>query len=255
MEYSILVEDHKRAEGIKAEHGLSIYFSAGGKKILFDTGQSDLFQVNAGKMGIDLSDLDYVVLSHGHYDHTGGLRFLPEECKAILVAHPDYCFPKYDGKRSIGIPAEAKLETWLSQTSLDLAEGVFFLGEIPGVRKTFGQCVGADGVTRDDPLFDDTGLVVLEGGRAVVLCGCAHSGIVNIAKYVKKLCGPEEMVLVGGFHLHESTEKEIVGVIDELKALKVSAVYCGHCTGKKATELLLEEFGGEELYSGMRIDL
>lgn len=253
--YSILVEDHKKPEGIGAEHGLSIYLETGEKKILFDTGQSGLFLENAKKMGLDLSDLDYVVISHGHYDHTGGLGYLSEGCGAIIVAHPDYLFPKYDGKRSIGIPAEAKLETWLSQTPLDLAEGVVFLGEIPGVRKTFGQCVGADGVTRDDPLFDDTGIAVLEGKRAVVLCGCAHSGIVNIAKYAKKLCDPKEMVLVGGFHLHDRTEKEIMDVIKELKALNVSSVYCGHCTGKKATELLLKEFGGEELYSGMILNL
>jgi len=255
MEYSILVEDHKRAEDIKAEHGLSIYFSAGGKKILFDTGQSGLFLENAKKMGVDLSDIDYAVISHGHYDHTGGLRHLPEGCKAVLVAHPDYGLQKYDGERFVGMPATCSLEEELSRIPLELSENVYFLGEIPGERNPFGQYIAADGVKRDDPLYDDTGIAVLEGKKAVVLCGCAHSGIVNIARYTKKLYEPDEIILVGGFHLHDKAEKEIMGVIGELKELNISATYCGHCTGKKAAELLIKEFGGEEMYSGMRIEL
>ena len=255
MEYTILVEDHKGPEEIKAEHGLSIFFSAGKKRILFDTGQSGLFLENARKMNADLSDIDYVVISHGHYDHTGGLRFLPEECKAVFVAHPDCSFPKYDGERAIGMLHSSPLEEELSQIPMELSENVFFLGEIPGERTPFGQYIAADGVKRDDPLYDDTGIAVLEGKKAVVLCGCAHSGIANIARYAKKLYEPDEMVLVGGFHLHDKTEKEIMDVINELKELDISATYCGHCTGKKATGLLLKEFGGEELYSGMRIEL
>jgi len=146
MEYCVLVENHEEVRDIKAEHGLSIFFSKGGKKILFDTGQSSLFLKNAEKMGVDLSDLDYVVLSHGHYDHTGGLRFMPEGCKAVLIAHPDYRMQRCLGERSIGIPAEVSLETRLLRKPLEIAEGVFFLGEIPGRRKTFGQCISPDGV-------------------------------------------------------------------------------------------------------------
>jgi 7,8-dihydropterin-6-yl-methyl-4-(beta-D-ribofuranosyl)aminobenzene 5'-phosphate synthase len=239
--------------GLGAEHGLSIFFKWGAKRFLFDTGQSSRFLKNAAKIGIDLSQLDYVILSHGHYDHTGGLQFLPENCGATLVAHPDYRFPKYDGERFIGTSYAGGLLKKLSRMHVALTPKVHFLGEIPGERKPFGEYVAADGVRRGDMLYDDTGVVVLDNGKAIVLCGCAHSGIVNIVEYAKNLFSPEKIVLIGGLHMHDYGIEEIQKTAAELKALGVTEVYCGHCTGEEATDALLSAFRGCRLSSGMKI--
>lgn len=256
MDFHILVEDSRGEKEFLFEHGLSVYFEADGKRFLMDAGQSKAYLKNAEILGIDLTKLDYIVFSHGHYDHTGGIRYIPKECNAKIIAHPDYSTQKYDGERYIGMPQEEiHLEEELSQIPVKLSENVFFLGEIPGDRKPYGEYIGPCGEKREDNLFDDSAIAVNRKNSLIILCGCAHSGIINIVKYAQKICGKKETTIIGGLHLLSSTEEETKKTIDDLKTLNVSKVFCGHCTGEKACDNLIKQIGGEKLFSGKKITI
>jgi len=120
MKIITLIENHVNSPGLVAEHGLSLYIDTGNKKILFDTGQSGLFIQNAQKLGIDIREIDLLVISHGHYDHTGGLyQFLEVNKKATVYAKKEIFTPKYSGKtRFIGTQPNEELLADLSYQPL-----------------------------------------------------------------------------------------------------------------------------------------
>jgi len=256
MKIYILVEDTKKESRFEAEHGLSAYFEKDGKKFLFDLGQSGMFLRNAGKMGLDLSDVDYLIFSHGHYDHTGGLPALPKTSKLKIVAHPDCLLPKYHDKRYIGIPAGIDNKIFnLKDKPFKLTEHVWFLGEIPGNReKNLGNQV-KDGIKSKDFLLDDSALVIIEENRLVIISGCAHSGIANIARYAKNLFPKKELTIIGGFHMLNHSDEQIQKTIKDLKKLNVIKVYPGHCTGNVAIKALLSIFKGERIHSGKVLEV
>ncbi|MBN1157339.1 MBL fold metallo-hydrolase [Candidatus Woesearchaeota archaeon] len=251
MKICILVEDKKEEESFGSEHGLSIYFEKDGKRFLFDTGQSNLFIENAKKLGIDLAKTDYIILSHGHYDHSRGLTFLNLEGNTQIITHSHSIYPKYDGSRYIGFPQiKHDWSILLSEKLKQLTTNVCYLGEIPGEgRSGLGHHV-RNNVKCVDHLLDDSAVAINDQERLVILSGCAHSGIVNIVKYAGKLFKPAEIILIGGFHMHKHTLSEINDIIKELKKLNVKTVYPGHCTGKNAIKAMLDSFKGERLYSG-----
>jgi len=251
MNIYILVEDKKEDIKFEAEHGLSIYFGKDDKKFLFDTGQSDLFLKNANKLGISLSKIDYLIFSHGHYDHTGGLEYLPLSDKTKIIAHPHSLLPKYKGKRYIGFPKFK--DDWvvlLKDKPVKLTKNVYFLGQIPGERRSSLGYYIKNNVKSRDFLLDDSAIAIIEDKNLIILSGCAHSGIVNIIKHAKKLFNPKEIIVIGGFHMLNYSDKEIGDTINELKKLKVVKIYPGHCTGQKAVKKLLNYFDGENLYPG-----
>ena len=256
MNIYVLTEDTKKDEKFDAEHGLSLYFEKDNKNFLFDTGQSDLFLKNANKLGIDLSKIDYLIFSHGHYDHTGGLTYLQLNGKVKIIAHP-YCLcPKYYGKRYIGFPKHnSELVMLLKEKPAALTKNVHFLGQIPGERRSSLGCYVKDNVKYTDFLLDDSAMAIIENDKLIILSGCAHSGIVNIVKYAKELFNQKEIAVIGGFHMLNYSDKEINSIINELKRLGVIKIYPGHCTGQKAVEKLLNSFDGEGLYSGKVIQI
>jgi 7,8-dihydropterin-6-yl-methyl-4-(beta-D-ribofuranosyl)aminobenzene 5'-phosphate synthase len=251
MKINILVEDTKKESKFGAEHGLSVYFEKDGKKFLFDLGQSSMFLKNANELNLDLKDIDYLIFSHGHYDHTGGLPYFQVSNKLRIIAHPHCLLPKYDRDRYIGFPEKAdKLIIELKEKPFQLTEHVWFLGQIPGERKTnLGYCL-KDNIKNKDFLLDDTALVIDENDRLIIIAGCAHSGIVNITKYAMQLFQKKEIILIGGFHMLNYSKEGIQKTIEELKNLNVTQVYPGHCTGDIAIEDLLNSFSGKRLYSG-----
>jgi 7,8-dihydropterin-6-yl-methyl-4-(beta-D-ribofuranosyl)aminobenzene 5'-phosphate synthase len=256
MKIQVLVEDTKKNDDFESEHGLSIYFEKDGKKFVFDLGQSAMFLRNAGRLGLGLNDVDFLVFSHGHYDHTGGLPFLPRNSKLRVIAHPRSLLPKYDRTRYIGLPAKpAGLMMELNEEPVKLAEHVWFLGQIPGKRKKSIGYYVKDGIKSEDFLLDDTALAIDGGDRIIIIAGCAHSGIVNIVKCAVKLFAKKKIILVGGFHMLDYLFKEINETTKELEKLKVKEVYPGHCTGNKAIEALLSSFSGERLYSGKILEV
>jgi len=255
MKFYILIEDTSK-EGFEAEHGLSIYFEKNRKKFIFDLGQSNKFLKNAEKLKIKLNKIDFLVFSHGHFDHTGGLPYFQVNEGLKIICHPDCLLPKYYRKKYIGFPKNMdNLLADLKNKPFKLTKNVLFLGEIPGKRRSpLGEYVKG-GIKKADFLLDDSALVIFEDDRAIIIAGCAHSGIVNIVRYVHKLFKAKKIIVVGGLHMLDYSDEEINRTIEKLKKLSVVKIFPGHCTGKKAIEELLASFSGERLYSGKIIEV
>lgn len=230
MRIVTLVENTANDARLQPEHGLSLYIEACGSKILFDMGQSDAFARNAQVLGIDLSQVDFAVVSHGHYDHGGGLEtFLKINSKAPVYIHKLAFGEHYNGAKYIGLNPELQLESRLIFTD----DEVF---PMPGVKLTdcrlqgwnfssWGLCRREQGKLCDDPFLHEHYLLIAEGEKQILISGCSHKGIVNIAEYFK----PD--VLIGGFHLNKLEDFDQLCKIGEKLKKTGRMYYTGHCTG------------------------
>ena len=260
-----------------AEHGFSAFIEAEGKRILFDTGYSGAFLQNATKMGIDLFDLDYIVLSHGHFDHTGGLwhllhRFMEAAIEDMphrlprLIAHPRCFLPRPKPPLAdIGsvLPADEVqrfMPLELSTRPVSLTPNLFFLGEIeqtfpfedtdPGPRRIEMP----DGSMQKDRILDDTSLAFRGPDGLVVITGCAHAGICNTVEYAKKVCKETRVHdIVGGLHLR-TPGLQLDGTIAYLRNLHPDALHACHCTSLMAKVALAHVAPLQETGVGLRLE-
>lgn len=245
-----------------AEWGLSILVETDNLKILLDTGQSISTAHNAAVLGIDLSHIEKIVLSHGHYDHTGGLwEVLTRMRKETeIIAHPEVWASKYRYNASeghyiyIGIPFQREhLESQgasfiLTPEPVWLTENIVTSGEIPMV--TDYEKIDANLHVKEgeefgpDPLGDDQAIFVKTELGLVVLLGCAHRGVINTLHHARELTGVESIHMVlGGTHLLRASEVQLELTIAELKAFGVQRLGVSHCTGMWAAARLAQEFG------------
>jgi 7,8-dihydropterin-6-yl-methyl-4-(beta-D-ribofuranosyl)aminobenzene 5'-phosphate synthase len=269
------VENTVNQAGLLAEHGLSFWVERGDRRILFDTGQGMALAHNADKLGIDLSLADDVVLSHGHYDHTGGLlAALPRFREATVYAHLELFRDRYlrhpqSGARSIRSPIESF--DWLKARvgrvvptdaqPVELSAGVRLTGQIPR-RNDFEDTGGAfyldRACTKQDPLIDDQALFLETGRGLVVLLGCAHSGVVNTLDHIRSLTGDRQIrTIVGGMHLRHASEDRLGRTVHRLRELDVRRIGLAHCTGFTAMARLHQELPNRCFHcvSGTRIEL
>jgi 7,8-dihydropterin-6-yl-methyl-4-(beta-D-ribofuranosyl)aminobenzene 5'-phosphate synthase len=254
-----LVENTVNVGGLRAEHGLAFLIRVGRRKLLFDTGQTDLLVHNAQKMGLALDDLDAVVLSHGHYDHTGGLEAICRVApKARILAHPEVIGPKFaanaDGtSRFIGLAPEF-IEllrssngriTWTAQPT-EALPGVFVTGEVPrtnGFEDTGGKFFLDADCTRVDPLLDDQALYFDTARGLVVILGCAHAGVVNTLAFIRDLAPNRPIhAVIGGMHLLGAGPERMKATMEALRRWKPGQICAAHCTGTAATAQLWNEF-------------
>lgn len=273
MIVKVLAENTAVSEDFGAEHGLSLYIETGKRKLLFDVGGSGLFAENGKKMGVDLSKVDIAFISHGHYDHGGGLEvFLRENGRAKIyiqkTAFEDYYAERAGGKTVyIGLKKElGENERFVFAGAHEvIEEGIELFSDIRGRHplplSNRGLMMEEEGKRMPDAFRHEQVLAVSEEGKTLLVTGCAHNGILNILEYFERKTGREPDYVAGGFHLASPTgvrEKEET-VKETALALKRSKAkfFTGHCTGETAYGLLRSVIGDRiwRLSSGAEISL
>lgn len=261
----------KDRDDLIAEHGLSLYMECNDRCILFDTGASGAFEKNAGKLGVNLRDVDVLVISHHHYDHGGGLaRFLEVNHKAKIYLRKcdeDDLYFRVPGivSRYIGLDQEL-LEKQAGRIEFierftEILPDLYILTDIPkkfslpkGNRRLFTK---KDNRFRQDKFEHELIMVQREGHELVVFTGCAHSGILNMmAAVTEKFPDVPIKGVFGGFHLMglpklntmSGSKAEVRGIGKELLKYPIEQVYTGHCTGQKAYRILKELMAGKLKY-------
>ncbi|MGV8091215.1 MAG: MBL fold metallo-hydrolase [Mangrovibacterium sp.] len=228
-----------------AEHGLSYLIEHDGVRLLFDTGQSNLFLRNASVMGIDVINRHMIVLSHGHFDHGNGLEYLPG---GKLLCHPD-CFVKryratdhsYIGLKNSRSEIAERFELIASKDPYRISDTIVFLGEIPRLTDFESQATSfsfEDGTP--DFVMDDSALAFLMNEGLFVITGCGHAGIVNTLEHARRVTGENRLYgIMGGFHLKRQ-DRQTKETIRYLEGNGVKHVFPSHCTAFPA----LMEFAG-----------
>ena len=246
--------------GVLAEHGFSAYLEVGDDRLIFDAGQTGTAVDNARALGIDLAGVS-IALSHGHYDHTGGLRRLLEATGPVPVrAHPDVFMSRYSRRggalRQIGIPFRredlegmgARFE--FSRGAQEIFPRVWLSGEVPRAAEFEGPSedlvvVSEEGEIVVDPIRDDQALIVVLERGIFVLLGCAHSGMISTLVHAKKVTGCDRVLgVAGGTHLGFGGGDKLPRTIEALRGFDLEVLAPSHCTGFSAAAALAAEFPG-----------
>jgi 7,8-dihydropterin-6-yl-methyl-4-(beta-D-ribofuranosyl)aminobenzene 5'-phosphate synthase len=247
--------------GTLGEHGFAALLEEDGRTLLFDTGQGATLLHNARVMNRGLDRIDAVVLSHGHYDHTGGLLPLLQQGGGRHVyAHPGVFSPRFRVRENgehvaIGIPwgkellEESGARFDLGRDFRSLGGGVYLTGEVPRLvpfeTGDSGLFCDPDG-TVPDPLTDDQSLVIVSRHGLVLLLGCCHAGVVNTIELAREQTGIAEIYgIIGGTHLGFSTPQQLDDTVRALRKYKVRKILGSHCTGFAAAARLVREFPRE----------
>lgn len=248
MKVTILCENTAGRENNKiclAEWGFSAFIETKDAKILFDTGHTEIYKHNAEKLGINLEKTDFVVLSHRHWDHTGGMRFHNFKAKKKLIFHSGLlkALPENKSKKIID-----DFDIIISEKPLEFSEGVYFLGEIPRINNF------EKGEFKGDKMLDDSALVFKTRHGAIVIAGCSHSGIANICEYAKRTTGQKLYAVIGGFHLFVEDQKAVNGAIEYFKKEKPKFIYPMHCVDFPTLAKFHSVFGIQKLSTGDKIE-
>ncbi len=249
MKITILCENqssHEGAKVCKSEWGFSAFIQSEDVNILFDTGHTDIYLQNARQLGIDLQETDFIILSHHHWDHAGGLQFHDFKEKKNLIIHPEIIdkLPENSSKlfqRDFNIIS--------SKNSFEFSKNIFYLGEIPR-KNTFEK-----GKYKEDKMLDDSAIAIKTDKGAIVVTGCSHAGISNICEYAKEVTGQKLYAVIGGFHLFENDPEAVDGTIAYFKKEKTNYLYPMHCVDFPTLVKFHNIFGIEKLSTGDVIEI
>ncbi len=255
LQIRVLCDNHAQGE-LQAEHGLALWMRSPELNLLFDTGSGDTLVANAERLDIRLNECQMVVLSHGHYDHSGGLAALWQlGVHCPVMAHPGVILPRYSRHphkpvRSIGMPTPVVTRLWQLPTQMRLwALTAQMLtpywgtsGEIP--RQDPLEDVGgpffldAEGCA-PDLIEDDLALWLNTPRGLVIVLGCCHSGLINTITHIRRLTGIDKVAwIIGGFHLLHAAEPRLAHTLDFLQHCQLDFLRPGHCTGDAVVERL-----------------
>jgi len=258
MKIITLIENVVYGQGLIAEHGLSLYIESQNQKILFDTGQSGLFLQNARALGIKIEEIDSVVLSHGHYDHTGGLYpFLEANPKAKLYAKRALFDTKYRNNRTfIGTPKNDELLkdrlVYVDEIT-ELDEGVFIMPHIPikhQIDKHFdGLLKLKDNELVPDEFEDELYLTLVENNNVNIISACSHRGITNICEAATSYFNLGIGLILGGFHIKNCTDEQYAHLTQYIRMLQPKQLGVCHCTGIEKYADLHQELEVPLLYN------
>ena len=261
IQITTLSENTVARVNLLAEWGLSILIETDGYKILLDTGRSFSAAYNAITLGIDLSQIDKIVFSHGHFDHTGGLLHILKMVKGEVevIAHPDIWALKYARRPEraveyIGVPfPKEAAETLgasfnLTKEPVWISEDIVTSGEIPMITEYERidpiLYVKEKGEFEPDPLWDDQAIFLKSEKGLIIILGCAHRGVINTIRHAQKLTGIEPVyAVIGGTHLVTASPQRLDLTIAELTSSGVQKLGVSHCTGLPASARLAHTFG------------
>lgn len=258
MKITVLNENTAGKRGILAEHGLSLLIERGESRYLFDTGQSDVFLRNAGTLHVDLKGLDGIILSHGHFDHCGGLEYLGRQGELPKVYVREEAFqektavnPDRITYRKIGIPWKRETVKNLAPVVEDLyqvEEGMYLLGNIPCQVEfePWGNLffIG-EGEKKAPDYMKDEQMFVIDGEKGLsIFAGCCHAGIVNCLTYVKSMFpGKKLYSVLAGMHLTGCGTERIKKTIEALGEMEIEILIPVHCTGLEGIGRMKTAFG------------
>lgn len=272
LHVTVLVEDTATRRGVEPRHGLALMVEHGESRVLFDTGPDGAVVANAHALGVELCPLTAIVLTHGHYDHTGGLAAVLAEAGPVrVIAHPaawekTFADDAPGGLRYLGTPLsraqyqEQGASFELSARPVMVGQGLLTTGEVPQV-----VSAGASdrrllrhrrGRLQADDFRDDISLVALLQDCSAVMTGCAHAGLLNILRQAEVLAaGLPPRVVLGGLHLLTTSDEAVAEIATETYARGVRTLLPCHCTGERAAQVLQAEFPGAviPINTGMQI--
>lgn len=276
MKLTVLVDNNTLIDRyFYGEPGVAYFVECNDEKYLFDTGYSNVFLKNAGKMGINLLELTGIVLSHGHNDHTWGLSELVKlysearceghPCKQpTVIAHPDAFLAKQVDGVDVGmmLSVDQLKKSFAVKSSKEpvwLGDKLIFLGEIERknnfeAQTPLGKTLRG-GIWQDDYLLDDSALVYKSEKGLIIITGCSHAGICNIVEYAKKVCRePRVYDIIGGFHLLQPAEDKLRQTVDYLSKCQTHSIYAGHCTDLASQISLAQATNVKELGVGLVLE-
>ncbi len=259
MKITTLIENVVYDQGLTGEHGLSLYLESGDKKILFDTGQTGNFIDNSVNLGVDIGAVTDLVISHGHYDHTGGIvEFIRHNKQAIIHIKKEAFDKKYRSNKTdfIGIPFEVGLVkerlNFIDKIT-EIATGLFVMPDIVITESDDlhydGMFIKTENEFEPDRFNDELFLTVVHDSKISIISGCSHNGITNICNTAKNNFNLPFSHIIGGFHLKKSGEEQLSLINDYFRMIDPVKIGVCHCTGIEKYGILKSVLGKKVFYN------
>lgn len=259
VKIQVLIEERAFGAGFKSEHGLSLLVEVRGRRWVFDTGQTGLVAENIRRSDISPGDIEGIIISHGHYDHTGGImEILKWGWRGSIYAHPGIFRERWNirtrnSPRAIGCPfSRSELEASgaalvLSRAPSEISSGICLSGEIKREKEWISDpalVIEKAGNYVPDPFIDEQYLVIIDGEEMIVITGCCHAGLINTIEDARSAFPQRKLkAVIGGFHLHSLPPMVLKETIEHLSGYQPERIIAGHCTGTAAEKQLKKTFG------------